>query len=265
MKRIFTIFMSVTMFLVSFVPSLVSAASLETEGLLSYEELSEILYSPEDYLSWVESLDGEEADEFIQGFLALSEDEQNLFLRILHPDNFSEFMSASEHEIGTIGTVLIDNEEISFSVVDSYEAMLENNTPITIALVESYSPARTRNAGDREFTRTYTSSVLGLTVTRFNSTFRFRINTNTLNPTHALSVHATHSNLNPGVIVNNLRTSTEMFSGRAYGTATWRINATASLTFVSHDLSLQMRRNGSSNQSRIQATQGNNSTNWRAS
>jgi len=256
-----SLLLSILTFLMTFSPSFVNASMTQESEEKSQEAISEILYNPEDYIKWIRSLNDEGTEEFLRGFLSLSEDEQHLFLRIMHPDNFSEMMSVSDNEIGANGTVLIDNEEVSFSVVDSYEAMLETNTPITITVTESYSSSLSRNAGDRYFTRTYSSTLLGLTVTSFTSTFRFRINTATLNPTNALGVTASHINRNPGIIVSNLRTTHHMFGGRAYGYATWRVSATAGLGMIAHDNSLQLRRNGQANQSRIQGA-GNNSTNW---
>jgi len=201
-----------------------------------YETVTDILFNEDSYIEWLESLDYEGTDEVINDFLALDDEEQNLFLRILDPENYIQLLDLERHESGTFGSVEIDGEEILFAVVDESDPMLSmilDSTPIVVTMEYENTPLLlSRNAGDREFTATYQWTFLGIGITRLESTFRFRINTSTQNPTHSISVRDSHSNWNPGIIVNNFRSSHEMFSGRAYGYATWRINMTASLTFV---------------------------------
>lgn len=226
---------------------------------LNTNEVEEILSSPELYLNWLKTLTYEGTEEVIEEFLSLSTEDQYLFLRMMHPENIEAVMDVSNYAIGTIGYVLIDNEEVSFAVVDDKNSVASDEFPIVVLINYEETPIVdfTRNAiVSRELNTSYSHNLVGIAVTSFSANFRFHVYSNTLRPHNAVAMSATHRNWNPAVIVNSLRENQFMLGGRAYGTATWRVNLTLAAGAISHDRILEVRRNGTLNQSRMQSPQG---------
>jgi len=65
----------------------VSASSMD-DGYRDYEEVMDILPSSENYMGFIKNSDEPGALEFASEFLSLNEEDQNLFLKAMQPENF---------------------------------------------------------------------------------------------------------------------------------------------------------------------------------
>jgi len=230
------------------------------DGYRDYEEVMDILSSSEKYMEFIKNSDEPGALEFASEFLSLNEEDQNLFLKAMQPENFIQLLDLMDHEPGTRGTVNFDGVEVPFAVVDDETAMLFSTTPIVIGVTDNESLMQARR--ELNFSRTHTISVAGIVNTSFTGQLFFNVNSNN-RPTSTTHFSSSHLNWNPGLWINYNYVHHRMSNNMATGYGSYRVNLTAAVGAISKTVRVELRRNGTVNQSRLWCSLGNWTGAWR--
>jgi|GEM_PF-2897971 len=209
------------------------------------------------FIEYLKSQDCELSREAIEQFSNLNAEEQELFLKLMHPANFIQIIGLKGYECGTKGYLEVYGMEIPFYVISEDVYALEsrelsNEFPIIIKINGEVEEANLSRSNIRQFTANADVTLSGVVVTRFSSTLQFTVN-NLDRPTGSVHASVQHRNINPGLSVIPRGSAHTFAGGMALGFAYFDVRLNA-LPFVSYSVDLETRRNGLTNQARLQST-----------
>jgi|GEM_PF-5612306 len=233
MKRIIS-FILVLSALIFLTPDL-KAQAQEIDGV---KELSSV-QNYKEYLS-EKSKNEESANEILNQFLGLSEDDQELFIRALQPQNYFKILKDGQDNPDENMAVLLDNGQ-------EIDVQLKTNSDQDVKNLDSLS----LNNSEISTYATYTNTtawasvelaVLGITTSKFQIQMKYQ--TDGKNALQVYSIYKNYYNYNPGAWTTDVGYMTPYIAGGyGYGGYQWKVSSTASLGGISTNLDMEIKAN----------------------